>query len=109
MANENQTTPATKAIENVTVTVSPVVARAIRLLAATDKKRSASQLADDLLLQTVKGRVNSKRDKAKDEFSKSWENAAMHFGAGNMPLTKEVFVTQQMAKLDELIGDLAKL
>ena len=99
----------TNNVETVAVTVAPALSKAILVLARADKKRNASQLADALLTQAVKGRMNQKRDKANETYGQKWDDAAQIMGADKMPMPKADYIKRSVAEIDEILSGLATL
>ena len=96
-------------VETVSVTIAPSLATALRTLARGDKKRNASQLAEALLVQSVKGRMNQKREKANETYSQKWDDAAQIMGVDKMPMPKADYIKRSVAEIDEILSGLATL
>lgn len=107
--NKAAETKVTATIETVAVTMDANLAKAIRSLAITDKKRTASQLATALLVQTVKGRLSQKREKAQEFYAEKWNIAAAMIGSDKMPTTLQQYVSAQIQELDDLLYELSRL
>lgn len=97
----------TSTVETVAVTVSASLAKAIRILARSDKKRNASQLADDLLTQVVRGRLKAKAESAKEEFGDKWDMAAQIMGTDKMPIPKADYAAKAVEELRDVLKDIA--
>lgn len=107
MSNQNNSTTSTSAnIEVITMNLSNAQQKAVRHLARTDKKRSASELANDLFNQVIKGRLNAKLDKVTEEETTRWDMVAAMVGVDKMPKAKAEYVAEQKAELQAIINDL---
>lgn len=92
-------------IETVTVEVSSNLKSAILLLARDYKKGTASDLAENLLEQVVKGRLKAKRESAAEKTGEMWERMHKSLSEELRELlpTKQEFIAKELQKLDDVL------
>jgi hypothetical protein len=94
-------------VEHVEVVVNEEMTAAILLLARDYKKGSASDLAEDLLKQVVKGRLKAKREGAAKKLGEQYDSMLSSF-QGNTELiallpSRAGFISKELQKLDDAI------
>jgi hypothetical protein len=94
-------------VEHVEVLISAEMNAAILLLARDYKKGDASELAEDLLKQVVKGRLKAKREGAAKKLGEQYSAMISSF-QGNTELldllpTRQDFINKELLKLDDAI------
>lgn len=93
-------------LQAVAVTISEAQAKAIRMLARSSAKKSASELADDLFAQVVRGRFKAKAESAKAIAAEKWNTAAQIMGAEKMPMPLADYVKTYETEFAEILRDL---
>lgn len=93
-------------LQAVAVTVTEAQAKAIRKLAFASSKKSASELADDLFAQVVRGRFKAKAESAKQIAGEKWDTAAQIMGADKMPMPRAEYIKTYESEFAEVLRDL---
>lgn len=95
----------TSNLEPVTVNVTPELSKAIRILSRSSKL-SASDMANNLFTQIVRGRLKAKAESAAEDAAAKWQNAADIMGADKMPVPKVDYVRKYVEEYRLLLSDL---
>jgi len=93
-------------IQAVVVTPTEAQAKAIRILARSSSKQSASELAENLFAQVVRGRFKAKKETAADEATEKWNTAASIMGTDKMPMPLKEYVAKYVEEFNEVLLEL---
>ena len=102
MANNN--------VETVEVAITPELKAAILLLARDYKKGTASDLAEDLLQQVVRGRLKAKREGAAKANGEMWDkmNRSLTPELREIFPSRQEFVNKELKNLDDVLTFLGR-
>lgn len=97
-------------VETVEVYVTAELKAAILLLARDYKKGSASDLAEDLLQQVVRGRLKAKREGAATKTGEMWDRMTKCLTAEQREIfpSRQDFVNTELKNLDNVLTFLGR-